>query len=270
MPKPPVNLNEFSSLVQLMKDLRGPDGCPWDKEQTHETLAPYAIEETFEMVEALNSNNDQDFCEELGDVLFQVVLHAQLAHERKAFNIEGVIRSISEKLVRRHPHVFSVLSNSVGQISKEAVLENWDIIKAEEKKGKPKPLFKFPKGLPATQAAQKIGDKTQKLNFDWSKPLDVLAHLKSEITELENEIKKQQMNATAIEHEIGDVLFTTVQLARHLNVDAESALRKTNLRFTNRFNAMLDQCGKDLNQWLSLQPEKKEKLWKKVKLLETE
>ncbi len=261
MPKPPVNLNEFSSLVALMKDLRGPEGCPWDKEQTHETLAPYAIEETFEMVEALNSNNDQDFCEELGDVLFQVVLHAQLAKERKAFNIEDVIRSISEKLVRRHPHVFSQL----GQISKEAVLENWDIIKAEEKKGKPKPLFKFPKGLPATQAAQKIGDKTQKLNFDWSKPLDVLAHLKSEITELENEIKNQSLNVAAIEHEVGDVLFTTVQLARHLNVDAESALRKTNLRFINRFNAMLDQCGKDLNQWLSLSADQKENLWKKVK-----
>ena len=266
MPKPPVNLNEFSSLVQLMKDLRGPDGCPWDKEQTHETLAPYAIEETFEMVEALNSNNDQDFCEELGDVLFQVVLHAQLADERKAFHINDVISAISEKLVRRHPHVFTDL----GQISKEAVLENWDIIKAKEKKGKPKPLFKFPKGLPATQAAQKIGDKTEKLNFDWAKPLDVLAHLKSEITELENEIKNQQVSATAVEHEIGDVLFTTVQLARHLNVDAESALRKTNLRFTGRFNAMLDECGKDLNQWLSLSTEKKEKLWQEIKVQETE
>ncbi len=266
MPKPPVNLNEFSSLVQLMKDLRGPNGCPWDREQTHETLAPYAIEETFEMVEALNSNNDQDFCEELGDVLFQVVLHAQLASERKAFHINDVINAISEKLVRRHPHVFSEL----GQISKEAVLENWDIIKAEEKKDKPKLLFKFPKGLPATQAAQKIGDKTQKLNFDWSKPLDVLAHLKSEITELENEIKNQSLNASAIEHELGDVLFTTVQLARHLNVDAESALRKTNLRFTNRFNAMLDQCENDVKQWLSLSADQKENLWKKIKLQETE
>lgn len=266
MPKPPVNLNEFSSLVQLMKDLRGPNGCPWDKEQTHETLAPYAIEETFEMVEALNSNNDDDFCEELGDVLFQVVLHAQLANERKAFNIDNVIQTISEKLVRRHPHVFSDL----GQISKDAVLENWDIIKAEEKKGKAKPLFKFPKGLPATQAAQKIGDKTKKLNFDWSKPLDVLAHLKSEITELENEIKKQNLNAAAVEHEVGDVLFTTVQLARHLEVDAESALRKTNLRFTTRFNAMLDHCDKDVNQWLSLSTDQKEKLWQEAKALETE
>lgn len=266
MPKPPVNLNEFSSLVQLMKDLRGPEGCPWDKEQTHETLAPYAIEETFEMVEALNSNNDDDFCEELGDVLFQVVLHAQLANERKAFNIDNVIQTISEKLVRRHPHVFSDL----GQISKDAVLENWDIIKAEEKKGKAKPLFKFPKGLPATQAAQKIGDKTQKLNFDWSKPLDVLAHLKSEITELENEIKKQNLNAAAVEHEVGDVLFTTVQLARHLGVDAESALRKTNLRFTTRFNAMLDQCDKDVNKWQSLSTDEKEKLWQEAKALETE
>ena len=132
MPTPPQNLNEFQSLVQLIADLRGPEGCPWDKEQTHKTLTPYAIEETFEMVEALESGDDEEMCEELGDVLFQVVLHAQLAKERGAFNIKDVVQSISEKLVRRHPHVFA--NQPVD--SMQDIFDNWDKIKAAEKANK--------------------------------------------------------------------------------------------------------------------------------------
>ena len=121
MPHPPKTLNHFDSLVQVIRDLRGPDGCPWDQEQTHQTLTPYAIEETFEMVEAIESGDDSHMCEELGDVLFQVVLHAQLAEERKAFNMSDVVNSITSKIVRRHPHVFSDtrVQNS------EEVLKNW-------------------------------------------------------------------------------------------------------------------------------------------------
>lgn len=261
MPNPPQNLNQFSSLVQLMKDLRGPDGCPWDKEQTHLTLAPYAIEETFEMVEALESQDDHEFCEELGDVLFQVVLHAQIANERGAFNIEDVIRAISEKLVRRHPHVFANLKVS----GLDEIFDNWDKIKAEEKAGKPKPLFKLPKGLPALATADKIGKKTEGLKFDWENPLQVLAQLKSEIAELEAEITAKNKSQENIDHEMGDVLFSATQLARHLKLDPESSLRRTNLRFQKRFNFMLAECDHSIEKFTALASSEKEQLWVKAK-----
>ena len=261
MPIPPKNLNEFSSLLQLMRDLRGPDGCPWDKEQTHLSLAPYAIEETFEMVEALEKQDDAEFCEELGDVLFQVVLHAQLASERKAFDIHDVIKSIGEKLVRRHPHVFSEVQVS----GAEEVIKNWNEIKAKEKAGKVKPVFSLPKGLPALPTAEKIGSKTEKLKFDWDNPRQVLAQLKSEIAELEVEMNRAEVDNGSLDHEMGDVLFSATQLARHLKIDAESSLRRTNLRFQKRFNAMLADCGNNVDKFTALSSEQKEELWKKAK-----
>ncbi|MCM2353831.1 MAG: nucleoside triphosphate pyrophosphohydrolase [Pseudobdellovibrio sp.] len=261
MPIPPKNLNEFSSLLQLMRDLRGPDGCPWDKEQTHLSLAPYAIEETFEMVEALEKQDDAEFCEELGDVLFQVVLHAQLATERKAFDINDVIKTIGEKLVRRHPHVFSEVQVS----GSEEVIKNWNEIKAKEKAGKVKPVFSLPKGLPALPTAEKIGSKTEKLKFDWNDPRQVLAQLKSEIAELEVEMNRAEIDNGSLDHEMGDVLFSAAQLARHLKIDAESSLRRTNLRFQKRFNAMLADCDNSVEKFTALAPEQKEELWKKAK-----
>lgn len=261
MPIPPKNLNEFSSLIQLMRDLRGPDGCPWDKEQTHLSLAPYAIEETFEMVEALEKQDDDEFCDELGDVLFQVVLHAQLAEERKAFNINNVIQAISEKLVRRHPHVFSEVKVSGSQ----EVIENWNAIKAKEKAGKVKPVFSIPKDLPSLPTAEKIGSKTEKLKFDWENSKQVLAQLKAEIIELEEEMNRSEQNPDHLDHEMGDVLFSAAQLARHLNINAESALRRTNLRFQKRFNAMLAECENNTEKFTALTPEQKEELWKKAK-----
>lgn len=267
MPNPPKNLNEFSSLIQLMRDLRGPDGCPWDKEQTHKSLAPYAIEETFEMVEALDKENDAEFCEELGDVLFQVVLHAQLAEERKAFNIHDVVTSISEKIVRRHPHVFS----NVNVADSEEVIKNWNDIKAKEKAGKVKPLFSIPKDLPALPTAEKIGSKTEKLKFDWDNAKQVLAQLKSEIAELEEVMslsEKQQTSSSLqekLDHEMGDVLFSAAQLARHLKLDAESSLRRTNLRFQRRFNAMVAACDGSIDKFVALPSTEKEKLWAHAK-----
>lgn len=261
MPNPPKNLNEFSSLVQLMRDLRGPDGCPWDKEQTHKSLAPYAIEETFEMVEALEKEVDSEFCEELGDVLFQVVLHAQLAEERGAFNITDVVTSISEKIVRRHPHVFA----NVNVADSEEVIKNWNDIKAKEKAGKVKPLFSIPKDLPALPTSEKIGRQTEKLKFDWDNAKQVLAQLKSEIAELEEEMNRATTDTDALDHEMGDVLFSAAQLARHLKLDAESSLRRTNLRFQRRFNAMVAECGDDLEKFVALSSDEKEQLWKLAK-----
>jgi len=264
MPTPPQNLKQFSSLVQVIKDLRGPEGCPWDLEQTHQTLIPYAIEETFELAEALENQDDSHICEELGDVLFQVVLHAQLASDRQAFNIENVIAGITAKLVRRHPHVFAETKvNSVDDI-----ITNWAAIKAEEKKGKPQPLFKAPQGLPALMTAEDIGKKTEKLKFDWSNPLQVLEQLKAEITELEIEMKKTIVDNDAVKHELGDVLFSAAQLARHLKVESESSLRQANTRFQKRFNFMLDHCNGDQEMFKNLSSQEKENLWKKAKLKE--
>ena len=264
MPIPPKNLNEFSSLVQLISDLRGPEGCEWDKNQTHATLAPYAIEETFEMVEALESGNDAEFCEELGDVLFQVVIHAELAHQRKAFNIADVIQAISEKLVRRHPHVFADLHVN----GTEDIIKNWDLIKTAEKKNKPpkpKNIFDIPKGLPALQTSEKIGDKTKKYKFDWAQVSEVINQLKSEIIELEQVINETPENTENLIHEVGDILFSAAQVARHLNVEPESALRRANTRFSNRFLAMVSECEDDLEKFISLSSQDKEMLWKKIK-----
>ncbi len=264
MPISPKDLNEFSSLVQLITDLRGPDGCAWDKQQTHVTLAPYAIEETYEMVEALEGGNDQDMCEELGDVLFQVVIHAQLAAERKAFHINDVIRSINDKLVRRHPHVFS----DTQVTGTEDIMKNWELIKAQEKKLKNKKtsLFNVPRGLPALQTAEKIGDKTNQYKFDWTEVRDVIRQMKSEIIELEDVISADPTNKEELFHEMGDVLFSAAQVARHLEIEPESALRAANQRFSQRFLAMLADCDDDLKKFISLSDADKQALWAAVKL----
>jgi tetrapyrrole methylase family protein/MazG family protein len=263
MPQAPKTLNEFDSLVQVLRDLRGPEGCPWDKEQTHKTLTPYAIEETHELVEALEKGDDAHMCEELGDVLFQVVLHAQLANERNAFNINDVIKGIVSKIVRRHPHVFADTLVS----SSQDVLKNWDEIKRQEKLSKPKSItaLDIPISLPALQRAHKIGAKTKKYKFDWSQAQQVLAQLKAEIVELENAISENGPDkAEHLDHEIGDVLFSAAQVARHLEIEPETSLRNANSRFTKRFDKMISLCG-GLNQFTSLSPEQKENLWKLAK-----
>ena len=261
MPQPPKNLKDIQSLVQIIADLRGPNGCPWDKEQTHQTLAPYAIEEVHELAEALESADDSYMCEELGDVLFQVVIHSQLASERGAFSFEDVILSIASKIVRRHPHVFSDKKVS----GTDEVLKNWDEIKKLEKLNRPKKekTIDVPESLPALQRAHKIGEKTEKLNFDWLKINDVLQQLKAEIIELEeamaeptSEIKQKHLN-----HEIGDVLFSAAQLSRHLDLEPESSLREANRRFIRRFEMML-QLGKvNSEQFKNLSSKTKENLW---------
>jgi tetrapyrrole methylase family protein/MazG family protein len=260
MPQAPKTLNTFESALQIIKDLRGPEGCPWDKEQTHKSLAAYAIEESHELAEALESGDDKHMCEELGDVLFQVILHAELAEERKAFNIYDVIEGINSKIVRRHPHVFSdtKVANS------EDVIKNWDEIKKLEKKNKkaPSALFDIPKTIPALQKSHKIGEKTEKYKFDWSEPKQVLAQLKAEIAELEEAIEEKDI--AHIQHEIGDVLFSAAQLARHLKSEPEADLREANRRFISRFEKMVSHAN-SIEEFTKLTSEEKEKLWSRVK-----
>lgn len=295
MPKGPGNLKDnltdnrelIQALVDIVADLRGPDGCPWDKEQNHSTLARYAIEETFEMVEALeereasrrNLASDKDsfvslsqkFKDELGDVLFQVVLHAQLASEEGSFTFADVVRNISEKLVRRHPHVFGDVNVS----GVDEVWKNWEAIKKAEKEasGEKAALISVPAGLPALQRAMKIGEKTHKLKFDWEGPQDVWLKVEEEYAELQEAMDNDVMSE--IEHELGDVLFSLAQLARHYELDPEQVLRTANARFLGRFEKMIQgyrtseaptaEVDDVLKKFGALSNEDKEKFWQMAK-----
>jgi len=267
MPKAPTTLDKFESLIKIVSDLRGPEGCPWDKEQDHKTLAPYAVEETYELVEALEQQDDQKIKDELGDVLFQVVLHAQLASERKAFTIDDVLKNLNEKMVRRHPHVFS----DVKVENTEEVWKNWEKIKKAEKAG-PNPdgslkkQIDIPEAIPALQRSYKIGVKTQKAGFDWAKPMDVFQKVKEEM--LEDEVELRAKESKYLEPEIGDLLFSVAQLARHCGFEPEQTLRAANRKFLRRYEAMHELCAEKGLQFEKLKPEQKENLWIEVKKLQ--
>jgi tetrapyrrole methylase family protein/MazG family protein len=265
MSKIPSNLRHIESLVEIVSQLRGPEGCPWDKEQTHESLTQYAIEETHELVEVLElpegKSKDEKIKEELGDVLFQVILHTQLASERGAFTLEDVIAGISEKLVRRHPHVF-------GDVKVEDSLEvvrNWEQIKKEEaaKKESTSPFALNVPPLPALQRAYKIGKRTEKLQFDWDDAEGVMLKVDEEFAELREAL--DEGSDTEIHHELGDVLFSLAQLGRHLDMEPEQVLRKANLRFENRFNKMIEFVSADGKNFDKLALPDKEAYWQKAK-----
>lgn len=260
----PSNLRQLESLVEIVKSLRAPDGCPWDKEQTHESLTQYAIEETHELVEALelpeSSLKDEKIKEELGDVLFQVILHAQLATERGAFSLNDIIEGISEKLVRRHPHVFADLKVS----DSEEVIRNWEKIKKQEKAGKDEDAYALNvPPLPALQRAYKIGKRTEKMQFDWDDAEGVMLKVEEEFEELREAI--EEGGDKAIAHELGDVLFSLAQLGRHLNMEPEYVLRRANQRFEGRFNKMVEIARSEKKEWGALTLEEKETFWQKAK-----
>lgn len=241
MPQAPTSLRQFQSLVAIVKDLRGPDGCPWDKEQTHQTLTRYALEEAAELAEAIDSKDKDGIREELGDVLLQVVLHAEIARQSGDFTIEDVIESIAQKMVARHPHVFG----DVKVKDASEVKSNWHQLKSKEKREKPL-SGGLPPALPALIASHKIGERTKQHRFDWSRLEDVVQKVEEELVELKTALKsgskEQQTN------ELGDLLFSVAQLGRHMGVDSEQALRTTNKRFENRFLRMfelLKSAGKD-------------------------
>jgi tetrapyrrole methylase family protein/MazG family protein len=254
-------LTEFKTLVEIVAKLRGPDGCPWDKEQTQKSLAQYAVEEAFELAEAIEKNDPKEVREELGDFLFQVILQAQVAQDEGLFSLLEVIKSLNEKMIRRHPHVFG----DVDAKTTQEVWKNWDKLKALEKKDQPKPIFGHPTALPALQAASKIGSKTKRLQFDWQKPEEVFEKVQEEVSELQEELQKPQMSIEALEHEIGDVLFSVAQLARHLNLEPEQSLRSANRRFMSRFEEVLRLSGKTIEEFPSLDSSEKEELWKQAK-----
>lgn len=263
MVKPPADLRKFASFVEIVAALRGPDGCPWDKEQTHRSLTPFAIEEAHELAEAIETGTERDVVGELGDLLLQVVLHSEIGRQEKRFDIDDVVEAISEKMVRRHPHVFGDVQVS----GSGEVLDNWSKLKAEEKKKKgivEGDRFDVPVSLPALARAHKIGDKTQKLRFDWSTASEVMKKVDEEVSELHEEMKDQTRKA-ALEHEIGDVLFSVAQLARHLGLEAEQCLRTANSRFESRFFAMRKAIAASGRDYDSLAPADLETAWHEAK-----
>src|SRR5438552_8015971 len=233
----------FNRLCEIVAKLRAPDGCPWDREQTHESLLPAVIEEAYEVAEAARGKNDGHFREELGDLLLLVVMHAEIAREEGRFNIEDILREISDKLVRRHPHVFGASeARDAG-----AVLKQWEAIKREEKKTDSHYLASLPKALPALVRAQKAQSQVARVNFDWTEVRDVIAKVEEELREMKEAIASE--DRARIEDEIGDMLFAVVNLARKCKIDAESALQGGTNKFVTRFNQLEDEVkarGKEL------------------------
>src|SRR6202011_5429295 len=225
----------FAKLCEIVARLRAPGGCPWDREQTNESLLPAPIEEAYEVAEAARAKNDAHFREELGDLLLLVVMHAEIAHEAGRFNIDNVLREVTEKLVRRHPHVFGE-SNARDS---GAVLKQWEAIKRDEKKGENHYLASLPAALPALMRAQKAQSKVSRVNFDWTELSDVIAKVEEEIGELKQAIASQDREA--MEDEMGDMLFAVVNLARKSKLDAESALQAAIDKFVARFNRVEDE-----------------------------
>ncbi len=220
-------LSAFDELVGVMARLRRKDGCPWDREQSHESLKPYIIEETYEVLDAIDRKDDDELREELGDLLLQIVFHAQIAAEQSRFTMDDVAAAIVEKLKRRHPHVFG---NVEVEDSRE-VLRNWEEIKKEE--GKDSVLDGVPDGLPALLKAQRVQEKVRRVGFDWESIGGTFDKVREEIGELEKAVKDGDQ--AGIEDEFGDILFSLVNVARFLGINAEESLRQTTKKFSHRF-----------------------------------
>ena len=264
---------EFARLVDIIARLRAPGGCPWDRAQTPQTLRPYLVEETYEVLDALDAEDWTELQEELGDVLLQVVLHAQLMAEAGRFDIADVVETIAEKMVRRHPHVFGDATAE----SPDEVSRNWARIKAAEKRAKAgaaaddgaqrSVLDGVPKSAPALIQAQRLGEKAAKVGFDWPSAAEVFDKVAEESRELLAEVDHAD-NGTrqrAMEHELGDLLFTLTSVARHLDLDAESALRKANVRFGRRFRFMEVQLARGGEDVFATSASRLEALWQAAK-----
>ncbi len=263
---PPVPLElrrpSFTDLVAIMARLRGEGGCPWDRQQTHQTLRRYLIEEAYEVIEAIDRNEMESLCEELGDLLLQPIFHAQLANEENYFDIEDVIEAITVKLLNRHPHVFG----DVKVESAEHVLRNWEQIKRAEKdeNWRPSALDGVPKDLPALMKALDISKKAARVGFDWPDRESVLLKLDEEVAELKEAILNGKLDE--VEQETGDLLFTVVNLARWSRIDPENALRAMVGRFERRFRSMEEKAQEQGVNLSDLGSAKLDELWEMVKV----
>jgi tetrapyrrole methylase family protein/MazG family protein/ATP diphosphatase len=246
-PVPPLELQDGATvtrLVALMRRLLGPEGCPWDREQSFETLRKYVLEEACEVIDAIDGGDRAALQEELGDLLLQVVFQAELARKEGSFAIDDVASGIVDKLVRRHPHIFA--DGDAG--TPDEVLQSWERIKAAEKKDRRGGLLGgVPRSLPALVRAQTIGEKVRRVGFDWPDAAGSRGKVAEEIGELDRAIAAG--DAAAVEEELGDVLFALVNLARHVEVDAEGALRRTIEKFTSRFAHVETRVREEHGGW---------------------
>jgi ATP diphosphatase len=256
-------MSDIKALLQLMARLRDPQsGCPWDIEQTFDTIAPYTIEEAYEVADAIERRAYDELVDELGDLLFQVVFHAQIAHEAKLFDFNDVVRAIVDKMTRRHPHVFG-----------DAVIENaeeqtraWEELKARERAqqdARGSLLDQVPLGLPALTRAAKLQKRAAKHGFDWQDTGPVLDKVREELDELQAELARGDRQR--LQEELGDLLFSCVNLARHLDLDPEHTLRQANHKFSRRFRALEDHYRQQAGGLESATPEQMEVVWKQVK-----
>lgn len=253
----------FDDLVQLMTRLRGPGGCPWDAKQTMPDLKPYVIEEAYEVVDAIDRNDRAALLEELGDHMLEAVFVAEIAREEGSFDIYDSITAVYDKLVRRHPHVFS----DVEAKDAEQVLVNWEKLKRDERKAENKSVLAgVPGSLPALLKASRLTEKAARIGFDWRRTEDVFAKIDEEVAELREAVDGQ--DKANIEEEIGDLLFTIANIARKVGVNAEEALQATNRKFSRRFESMesrVNERGQNLDQ---LTLEEMDQLWDEAKAAE--
>jgi MazG family protein len=259
-----LNYPELTRCIEVIQKLRHPkDGCPWDLEQTHESLLKYLIEEAYEFIEATELKNPKLMEEELGDVLLQILLHSTIGAETNSFSLESVAKTLTDKIVRRHPHVFGKQSN---QLTSEEVVANWQKIKLQEKESKRYSIDTKYLHAPALESALKIGKKSTTVNFDWEDYYQVMSKVEEEWQEVKEELPPGgQYDKTKVKEEIGDLLFSVAQLARHLDLNPEECLRDANRKFITRFQRVEDKIksiGKTLEQ--TPQPEL-EKIWAEVK-----
>lgn len=252
--------NRFDTLITIMRKLRAPGGCPWDAEQTHESLKRYLLEEAYEVIEAIDSGSDDLLKEELGDLLLQPVFHAAIAEERGSFTIDDVMTTLTDKLIRRHPHVFGDQQISDSQ----AQIVNWEKIKKQEKGDERRSaLSGVPPHLPALMKAHKISEKASRVGFDWEHVDQVMAKVLEELHEFEEAMT--QGNQERMEAELGDLLFALANLGRFLSLDPEEALRKTITRFQHRFSHIEQRLNEQGRQLQDADLDEMETLWQEAK-----
>jgi tetrapyrrole methylase family protein/MazG family protein len=252
----PEKLEQFATLVDIIARLRAPDGCPWDRKQTHASLRENLLEECYEVLEALDEGDPEKLCDELGDLLMQVVLHAQIAAEAGEFELGDVARSINAKLIHRHPHIFGLKKVK----DADEVAHNWELLKGEERGADVSILESVPRQMPALGYSQEVQRRVAELGFDWEDVDGVIDKLVEEVREL-----KQAESDERKAEEFGDLLFTLVNVARRQGVDTEAALREANKRFYKRFTYMEEVCRKRGLSFGEMSFDEQNKLWEEAK-----
>jgi MazG family protein len=264
----------FDRLVEIMRALRAPDGCPWDREQTHASLRPFVLEETYEVLDAIEGGDSTQLREELGDFLYEAVFLAQISEEAGDFTIADAIQSICDKLVRRHPHVFARHTDDGAPLTSQQVIEKWETMKARERTAASAPtrspakttLSGVPKTLPSLLRAYEISARAAAVGFDWARPTDVIDKIEEEVAEVRHEVESGATgDLSRAEEEMGDLLFAIANLSRKLGIEPEAALRRANDKFTKRFEAMEHAVAAQGRAFTELTLDDMESEWRRVK-----